>query len=61
MKDSDTKLYLYCDHCNAKTKDDCFCDRVLGYDPHTGYDIVDLIEEDLRYLSNPSTDAEGEV
>lgn len=58
-KDRDLKMYLYCDHCNAETKDECFCNRIIGYDPCTGYDIVDLTEEDLVYLSNSSAVAVG--
>jgi hypothetical protein len=39
-----------CNGCFAITYDECICNSIIGYDEETGYAIVDLTDEDLRYL-----------
>ena len=43
---------FYCVDCFAYTESECFCDRIVGYDPESGYPIVNLTEDDEKYLCN---------
>jgi hypothetical protein len=41
---------FYCVDCFAYVESECFCDRIVGHDPETGYPIVNLTEDDEAYL-----------
>jgi hypothetical protein len=43
---------FYCVDCFAYIESECICSRILGYDPETGYSVVNLTEDDEAYLYN---------
>ncbi len=45
---------FYCTACFAETEFECICDGIVGYDPETGYPIVDMTEEEEAYLNHES-------
>jgi hypothetical protein len=55
-KPSGSNNSLCCTDCFSYTKEECICDRIIGYDTRTGIPIVDLTIDEKRYLySNQKT------
>jgi hypothetical protein len=50
---------FYCVDCFVYIESECFCDRIVGYDPETDYPIVNLTEDDEAYLYNVSVSQVG--
>ena len=51
MIEDSTHFRLYCVECLADSSQDCICKKILRYDKETGIPIVNLTDEEWKYLS----------
>ena len=52
----DKRYSFYCFVCFGDTPIDCYCNKIIGYDPKSGIPIVNLTAEKCQYLSKFVTD-----
>jgi hypothetical protein len=60
-QESNHDCKFYCVDYFAYVESECFCDRIVGHDPETGYPIVNLTEDDEAYLYIGSASQVGDV